>query len=46
MVSISGPGNCISPEAAAVESLGNAIAMYSGFDISSVHTEYATNDQP
>jgi hypothetical protein len=44
--SISGPGNYISPEAAAVESSGNAIAIYSGYDASSVHTEYATSYQP
>jgi hypothetical protein len=44
--SISGPGNSISPEAAAVESSGNAIAVYSGYDASSVHTEYATSYQP
>jgi hypothetical protein len=45
-VSISGPGSSISPEAAAVESSGNAIAIYSGYDASSVRTEYATNYQP
>lgn len=45
-VSISGPGSSISPEAAAVESSGNAIAIYSGYDASSVHTEYATRFQP
>ena len=45
-VSISGPGTSISPEAAAVESSGNAIAIYSGYDASSVHTEYATGYQP
>lgn len=45
-VSISGPGSEISPEAAAVESSGNAIAIYSGYDTSSVHTEYATSYQP
>jgi hypothetical protein len=45
-VSISGPGSSISPEAAAVEPSGNAIAIYSGYDASSVHTEYATNFQP
>jgi hypothetical protein len=43
---ISGPGSSISPEAAAVESSGNAIAVYSGYDASSVHTEYATSYQP
>jgi len=45
-VSISGPNNYISPEATAVESSGNAIAIYSGYDASSVHTEYATSYQP
>jgi len=44
--SISGPGSEISPEAAAVESSGNAIVIYSGYDTSSVHSEYATNYQP
>jgi len=45
-VSISGPGSSISPEAAAVESSGNAVAIYSGYDASSVHTEYAISYQP
>jgi hypothetical protein len=45
-VSVSGPGTYISPEAAAVESSGNAIVIYSGYDAASVHTEYATNYQP
>jgi hypothetical protein len=45
-VSISGPGTYISPEAAAVESSGNAIVIYSGYDAAGVHTEYATNYQP
>jgi hypothetical protein len=45
-VAISGPGTYISPEAAAVESAGNAIVIYSGYDAASVHTEYATNYQP
>jgi hypothetical protein len=45
-VAISGPGSEISPEAAAVESAGNAIVIYSGYDTASVHTEYATNYQP
>ena len=43
---ISGPGTYISPEAAAVESSGNAVVIYSGYDAASVHTEYATNYQP
>jgi hypothetical protein len=45
-VGISGPGTYIAPEAAAVESSGNAIVIYSGYDAASVHTEYATNYQP
>jgi hypothetical protein len=45
-VSLSGPGSYISPEAAAVEPSGNAIVIYSGYNASSVHTEYATNYQP
>ena len=45
-VSVSGPGTYIAPEAAAVESSGNAIVIYSGYDTASVHTEYATNYQP
>lgn len=44
--SISEPGNEISPEAAAVESSGDAIVIYSGYDASDVHTEYATNYLP
>ena len=43
---ISGPGTYISPEAAAVESSGNGIVIYSGYDAASVHTEYAANYQP
>jgi hypothetical protein len=45
-VTVSGPGSSISPEAAAVESSGNGIVIYSGYDTASVHTEYATNYQP
>jgi hypothetical protein len=45
-VAISGPGSYIGPEAAAVDSSGNAIAIYSGYDTNSVHTEYATNYLP
>jgi hypothetical protein len=45
-VGISGSGTYISPEAAAVESSGNAVVIYSGYDAASVHTEYATNYQP
>jgi hypothetical protein len=43
---ISGPGSSIAPEAAAVNSAGNALAIYSGYDVNSVHTEYATNFKP
>jgi hypothetical protein len=42
-VTISGPGSEIAPEAAAVNSSGNAIVIYSGYDANSVHTEYVTN---
>jgi hypothetical protein len=45
-VSVSGPGTYIAPEAGAVESTGNAIVVYSGYDSASVHTEYATNYHP
>jgi hypothetical protein len=45
-VTISGPGTSIAPEAAAVDSLGNAVVIYSGYNAASVHTEYATNYQP
>lgn len=44
--SISGPGTSIAPEAAAVESAGNGVVVYSGYNASSVHTEYATNYRP
>jgi hypothetical protein len=42
-VTVSGPGSEIAPEAAAVNSSGNAIVIYSGYDANGVHTEYATN---
>ena len=45
-ITVSGPGSYIGPEAAAVNSSGNAIVIYSGYDAASVHTEYATNYQP
>jgi hypothetical protein len=45
-ITVSGPGSYIGPEAAAVDSSGNAIVIYSGYDTNSVHTEYATNYQP
>jgi hypothetical protein len=41
-----GPGSSIAPEAAAVNSSGDAIVIYSGYDAAGVHTEYATNHQP
>jgi hypothetical protein len=43
---VSGPGSYISPEAAATDSSGNAVVIYSGYDAASVHTEYATSYQP
>jgi hypothetical protein len=45
-ITVSGPGSYISPEAAAVDSSGNAIVIYSGYNAAGVHTEYATNYQP
>ena len=45
-ITVSGPGTSISPEAAAVDSSGDAIVIYSGYNAASVHTEYATNYQP
>ena len=45
-IAVSGPGSYIGPEAAAVDSAGNAIVIYSGYDTASVHTEYATNYLP
>jgi hypothetical protein len=45
-ITVSGPGSYIGPEAAAVNSSGNAIVIYSGYNAASVHTEYATNYQP
>ena len=45
-VTVSGPGTEIGPEAAAVNSSGEAIVIYSGYNAASVHTEYATNYQP
>lgn len=45
-VTVSGAGSFIGPEAAAVDSLGNAIVVYSGYNAASVHTEYATSYQP
>ena len=45
-VTVSGPGTSIGPEAAAVDSSGSAIVIYSGYNAASVHTEYATNYQP
>ena len=45
-ITVSGPGSSIGPESVAVESSGNAIVIYSGYDSAGVHTEYATNYQP
>lgn len=46
-VTISRPGSTeIGPEAAAVNSSGNAIAIYSGYNPNDVHTEYAANYTP
>jgi hypothetical protein len=42
-VTVSGPGSEIAPEAAAVNSSGNAVVIYSGYDANGVHTEYVTN---
>jgi hypothetical protein len=43
-ISVSGPGTQIGPEAAAVNSAGNAILIYSGYDASNVHAEYAVSN--
>jgi hypothetical protein len=50
-LTLSGPGcsalgGSCSPEAVAVNSAGNGLVVYSGYDASQVHTEYATNFQP
>jgi hypothetical protein len=45
-ITVSGPGSYIAPEAAAVNSSGDAIVIYSGYDATGVHTEYATNHLP
>jgi hypothetical protein len=45
-VSVSGPGSEIGPEAIAVNSLGDAIVVYSGYNSASVHTEYAITYKP
>jgi hypothetical protein len=45
-ITVPGPGSSIAPEAAAVNSSGDAIVIYSGYDAAGVHTEYATNHQP
>ena len=43
-VTVSRPGDSeIGPEAAAVNSSGNAIVIYSGYNAAAVHTEYAAN---
>jgi hypothetical protein len=44
---VSVPGSSeIGPEAAAVNTSGNAIVVYSGYDSAQVHTEYASNFTP
>jgi hypothetical protein len=44
---VSRPGSSeIGPEAAAVNSSGNAIVIYSGYNTAGVHTEYAVNYRP
>ena len=45
-ITVSGPGSSIAPEAAAVNSSGDATVIYSGYDAASVHTEYATSYRP
>jgi hypothetical protein len=46
-VVVSQPGNSeIEPEAAAVNSSGMAIVIYSGYHAAAVHTEYASNFTP
>jgi hypothetical protein len=46
-VTVSSTGSTeISPEAAAVNSSGEAIVIYSGYNPSGVHTEYAANYRP
>lgn len=42
-ISVSGPGSEIGPEAAAVNSAGSAVLVYSGYDANDVHTEYAVS---
>jgi hypothetical protein len=49
IVTTSGPGNSslgIAPEGAAVNSAGDAVVVYSGYDPAQVHTEYASNFKP
>jgi hypothetical protein len=50
-MTVSGPGcsalgGSCTPEALAVNSSGNGLLIYSGYDAAQVHTEYATNYQP
>jgi hypothetical protein len=46
-VTVSRPGSTeISPEAAAVNSAGSAIATYSGYNANDIHTEYAATYTP
>jgi hypothetical protein len=47
VAAVSRPGSTeIGPEAAAVNSAGDAIVIYSGYNANSVHTEYAVNYTP
>jgi hypothetical protein len=46
-VTVSAPSSTeIGPEAAAISNSGSAIVIYSGYDASQVHTEYAVNYTP
>ena len=50
-IAVSGPGcsalgGSCSPEAIGVNSSGNGLVIYSGYDAAQVHTEYATDLQP
>lgn len=47
VATVSAPGSSeIVPEAAAVNTSGNAIVVYSGYNAADVHTEYAANFTP
>jgi len=45
-ITVSGQGSYLAPEAAAANSSGDAIVIYSGYDVAGVHTEYVTNHHP